>query len=124
MAGYIGKTPLTQAQQFRVEHTATAGQTDFLVNYAPGFIDVFMNGVKLGSTDFTATDGLKIVLGAAALVGDEMNIVAYRNFDLVSGTYFPFYKSSGSFDSINLTVDNKLPFFNAAGTAKNVALTI
>ena len=46
-------------------------------------------------------------------------------WETISGTtlYFPFYKSNGSSDVINLVSGTYLPFFNAAGTAKNIALT-
>ena len=125
MAGYIGKTPLTEAQQGRKTYTATAGQQDFNISYAPGFIDVWLNGLKLlEGTDYTATDGLKVHLTSGTTAGQIFNAVAYKNFDMISGTYFPFFKANGTSDPINFTVDNKLPFFNAAGTAKNIALTV
>lgn len=37
---------------------------------------------------------------------------------------FPFYKADGNSDPINLTSDNKLPFFNSTGTASNIPLVI
>jgi len=36
---------------------------------------------------------------------------------------FPFYKSSGSLDTIALVSNSYLPFYNYASTAKNIALT-
>jgi hypothetical protein len=125
MSGYIGKTPLTDAQQLRKTYTATAGQADFYISYAVGFIDVYLNGVKQQKdVDFTATDGVKVTLIPAAKVNDIFNAVAYRQLEIKSGTYFPFYKASGALDPIHFTVDNKLPFFNSAGAAKNIALTV
>lgn len=36
---------------------------------------------------------------------------------------FPFYIEAGTLDAISLTADSKLPFFDAAGAAKNITLT-
>jgi len=36
---------------------------------------------------------------------------------------FPFYKANGSLDTIALVGGTSLPFFNAAGSAKNIVLT-
>ena len=53
----------------RFEYTATAGQTTFTgadsngatMAYDSGFIDVYLNGVKLADADFTATTGTSVV---------------------------------------------------------------
>jgi hypothetical protein len=37
--------------------------------------------------------------------------------------FFPFYKSSGTADSIGLISNSILPFTNFAGTSKNITLT-
>lgn len=57
--------------------TATANQTTFTVNYAVGNILVFMNGAKLNSADFTATNGSSVVLASGATVGDIVEVVEY-----------------------------------------------
>ena len=57
--------------------TATANQTTFTVNYAVGNILVFMNGAKLNSADFTATNGTSVVLASGATVGDIVEVVEY-----------------------------------------------
>ena len=62
--------------------TATAGQTSFSVNYTPNFIDVFLNGVKLTSSEFTATNGTSIVLTDAAFVDDIIDVVVFQNSGL------------------------------------------
>ena len=61
----------TTAYRTITEFTATAGQTSFSVpSYTVGYIDVYRNGVRLGSTDFTATTGTSIVLASGATAGD------------------------------------------------------
>ena len=79
---YIGNQPVPQATQTRDSFTATASQTTFTTSngYSVGFIDVFMNGVKLASADFTATDGSTVVLTSGAASGDLIDIIAYSTF--------------------------------------------
>lgn len=61
----------TTAYRTVTEFTATAGQTTFSVpSYTVGYIDVYRNGVRLGSADYTATSGTTVVLANACTVGD------------------------------------------------------
>ena len=81
MSGYIGTQPVPQATQKRQAFTATAGQTTFATSgYSVGFVDVYMNGVKLAAADYTATNGSDVVLATAALVNDIIEIVAFTSF--------------------------------------------
>jgi len=68
----------------RFEFTATAAQTTFVTTgYDTGYVDVYLNGVKLIKTvDFDDTSGLNIVLTIGATVGDEVSIIAYGTFTL------------------------------------------
>ena len=86
---YIGNQPVPQATQNRDSYTATASQTTFAVSggYSIGFIDVFMNGVKLASADFTASDGNTVVLASGAAAGDLIDIIAYDTFVAAQTTY-------------------------------------
>ena len=59
------------------EFTATANQTTFTVTYAVGNIAVFLNGSKLGATDFTATNGTSVVLATGATLNDLVEVVEY-----------------------------------------------
>ncbi len=69
----------------RQTYTATSSQTTFSATYDPGFVDVYMNGVKLvDGTDFTATNGSTIVLSIGATSGDIIDIVAYGTFSLAN----------------------------------------
>jgi hypothetical protein len=86
----------------RFRYIATAGQTTFTgtdsngntMAYDAGFVDVYLNGVRLDETDYTASSGDSIVLGSAAALNDELNIVAFGTFavadingvDIVNGT--------------------------------------
>jgi len=65
----------------RQNYTATGGQTTFNINYDVGFVDVYLNGVKLVvGTDFTATSGTNIVLASGATAGDKVDILAFGSF--------------------------------------------
>jgi hypothetical protein len=68
----------TTAYRTQTEFTATAGQTTFSVpSYTPGFIDVYRNGVLLGSADYTATSGTTVVLAAGATAGDLVETISF-----------------------------------------------
>ena len=58
--------------------------TTFPATYDAGFVDVYLNGVKLAPSDFTATSGSTIVLGSAASTGDTVAVVGYGTFQLSS----------------------------------------
>jgi len=60
----------------------TGSTTTFPATYDPGYVDVYMNGIKLAETDFTATNGNTVVLGSAAVSGDQISIVAYGTFNV------------------------------------------
>jgi hypothetical protein len=60
------------------EFTATAGQTTFTISggYTVGSVQVFANGVALGNTDITASNGTTVVLTTPRAVGDIIRIIA------------------------------------------------
>ena len=62
----------------------TGSTTTFPATYDAGFVDVYLNGVKLAPSDFTATSGSNIVLGSAASTGDTVAVVGYGTFQLSS----------------------------------------
>jgi hypothetical protein len=68
----------------RTNYTATLNQTTFSATYDVGYVDVFLNGIKLlGGTEFTATSGTDIVLAAGAAAGDIVEILAINSITLV-----------------------------------------
>lgn len=58
--------------------TATEGQTSFTVSYSVGYIDVFLNGVRLNSAEFVENAGSSVILQEAASAGDVIDVVEYR----------------------------------------------
>ena len=101
---YIGTSPSNGVRRVHT-YTATASQTTFTgassegvtLSYADtNYIDVFQNGVLLGSADYTSTSGTSVVLAQGASADDLIVIVVYDVFsvaDTVSKT------NGGSFDS-------------------------
>ena len=58
--------------------TATDDQTSFSFTYNTGFLDVYVNGVKLAPTEFTATNGSTVVLAHGAFAGDQVEFVSFN----------------------------------------------
>lgn len=75
-ATWAAITP-TGSTYTRTSFTATAGQTTFTVTYTVGYIQVYLNGVLLNSTDYTATSGTSVVLSVAAALNDIVETIAY-----------------------------------------------
>jgi hypothetical protein len=64
--------------------SATAGQTTFNFSYNIGFVDVFLNGVKLPSSEFTASNGSTIVLDDAAFANDTLEFISLNTVPVSS----------------------------------------
>ena len=66
--------------------TATQGQTAFTFSagYSQGFVDVYLNGIRLiTGTDYTATDGSTVTLTSGATAGDEIEMVGWKSLGSV-----------------------------------------
>lgn len=77
---YLGPLAYLQRPYRKVQRQlATSGQTAFTITggYAAGFIDVFQNGLKLYSTDFTETDSSTVTLTVGATLNDEMEFIVW-----------------------------------------------
>ena len=57
--------------------TAEANQNGFPFEHTVGFIDVYLNGIRLSPSEFTS-DGASVTLGTAASAGDVVDLVQYR----------------------------------------------
>jgi hypothetical protein len=101
-------------------YTATSGQTTFAATYDIGFVDVYLNGVKLiVGTDFTATSGTSVVLATGAALNDTVDIVAYGAFN-IANTY-----TQAQSDARYLRITNNLSDLDNAATARtNLGLVI
>jgi hypothetical protein len=76
---YVGVPPFGQTVRTVTEVTAQQDQVTFYPTggYLPGYIDIELDGSDLGSQDFTATDGLSVVLTQKCGAGDLFRSKAY-----------------------------------------------
>ena len=115
----------TTAYRTVTEFTATASQTTFTPpSYTVGFINVYLNGVLLGSADYTATNGTTVVLATGASAG---NLVTVESFQ-ISSVANAIPNAAGSVSSSNLVggavTDAKLALTTPAlGTPAALVLT-
>jgi hypothetical protein len=64
----------------RTTHTeiANVGVTTFNFNYNADFLDVFVNGVKLTPTEYTASNGSTVTLATPTFQDDVIELVSYN----------------------------------------------
>ena len=70
------------------KYVATGSQTTFTgsdangatLSYVTNNINVYLNGVRLDATDYTASNGTSVVLGSGATASDELVVVAFKSF--------------------------------------------
>jgi hypothetical protein len=77
---YLGNQPGNASQRVTTTFSVASTTTTFTPTsgYTIGYIDVYLNGVKLvAGDDFTATNGTTVVLASAAVSGDVVETVAY-----------------------------------------------
>ena len=119
MSGYIGPAPVPQATQTREAFTATSGQTTFNTGgYTAGFIDVYLNGVKLAAADYTATNGSDVVLATGAATGDILETVAYTAFTVADQDF------TGTTTTEDLTVTGAFTSQGIDDNATSTAMTL
>jgi len=96
--------------------------TTFPVTYDAGFVDVYLNGIKMRiGTDVTATSGTDVVFASAVTSGDVVDIVAFGTFELsnfsigdannvdltglVNNQYLQYNSTSGNFEPASVNTD-------------------
>lgn len=65
--------------------TAIYGQTSFNFTYNIGFLDVYVNGVKLTSSEYIANNGANVTLVSPAFANDIVEFVSYNTLSTGSG---------------------------------------
>jgi len=111
----------TTAYRTQTEFTATAGQTTFTPpSYTVGFIQVYRNGVLLGSADYTATNGTTVVLTTGATAGDLIITESFYVSSVLNA--IPATANSvansylGTITTLNTPGSNTATFPSATGT--------
>jgi len=92
-SGWAAAGSTVNGTSARFKYTASANQTTFTgsddngntLAYDAGFIDVYLNGVKLvNGTDVTVTSGTSVVLATGATQADIIDIVGFGTFNVAS----------------------------------------
>ena len=113
-ATWIAATSAGSTSLLIYKYVATASQTTFTgadangatLSYTAENINVFLNGVRLDASDYTASSGTSIVLGVGAAVSDELVVTAYKSFttaDMVSSSAGGTFNNDVSFGDNNIT---------------------
>jgi len=91
-SGWAAAGSTVNGTSARYNYTATNNQTTFTgadtagetLAYDAGFVDVYLNGVRLSAADITTTSGTSIVLATGAATGDILDIVGYGTFNVAA----------------------------------------
>lgn len=77
-----------QVDQLSQSFIATEGQTTFVLphGYRIGLVSVFINGLLLHASDYTAVNGTSVILSEAATQDDIISVQAFNSFE-VANTY-------------------------------------
>lgn len=83
--GYIGRQPNdSSAVIARQQYVPTANQSEFVFSagYDTGYVDVYLNGVRLAEgRDFSAGDGNTVYIVEPLRAQDLLEVVAYKSFN-------------------------------------------
>jgi hypothetical protein len=98
----------------KTNFTATAAQTSFSATYTVGFVDVYYNGSKLSTSEYTATTGSTVVLGTACALNDIVETIAWT----ISSSFNP---SLGSASATSLAIGGATIGSNALAVTGTIA---
>jgi len=91
-------------------HIATAGQTLFAgIQYNPFFTDIYVNGVKLTDTEYSAPGGNTFTLNTGSFAGDVVEIISFNTDSVTNGA------GGGSTLGVSTTGTSLFNHINATG---------
>ena len=93
-------------------HSATVGQTTFVGNYNAQFVDIYLNGVKLHTSEFTASNGTHVVLNTGCFAEDVVEVVSFNATSMGVGGGLG---NGGSALGINTTGTSLFTHIDASG---------
>ena len=125
---YIGRTTDGFGVRSRFIYTATGGQTTFTtdnssnaLSYSDGaYVDVYLNGVLLDPSDYTATSLTSIVLDSGATASDILEVIVYDVFSVFSGTFTNGITASEAIVTGDLTVDTNTLYVDSTNSRVGV----
>ena len=107
ISGYIGRNPddtsvIVARQQFVASGVTTT--LTFAAGYTPGYIDAYVNGVRqLEGTDYNATDSTTVSFDTPLAQSDNVELVAYKAYDIVAPSSLGNLTVSGNLTVTGLT---------------------
>ena len=126
-AGYLGRVPGDNSVVIAKQvHQPTGVQTDFTFasGYTPGYMDVYINGVRLiHPDDYSASDGSTVGLTTAATNGDVLELVAYKAFDVGNVTNATLNFQVGSQLTVSGLSTCKSDVYVGINTDRGIVLT-
>ena len=123
-SGWAAAGSTVNGTSARFKYTASGSQTTFTgsddngntLAYDAGFVDVYLNGVKLvNGTDVTVTSGTSVVLASGATANDIVDIVGFGTFNVAA-------IAASSITSGTLS-DDRLPTTMASKTLTGATVT-
>lgn len=79
-----GAVPTVRSSDTQI---AGVGATTFNTTYTVGLLDVYINGVRLSSSEYIADDSATVVLDAACFGGETVEFISYSPFGIgIGGT--------------------------------------
>jgi hypothetical protein len=108
--------------------TATATQAIFNFTYVVGLLDVYVNGVKLSTNEYSAADGLTVTLNQPCFGGEIVELITYQSVNpgyAFTGIYGITLKEEGS--TVGTAAQITSINFTGAGvtaTATGIAATV
>jgi hypothetical protein len=97
----------TIPQTFRVGFTTVAevNQTEFIFDYNPEIVDVFVNGVRLTENEVVADTGSNVILNNACFGGEIVDIITYLSTGNITSGVGITITDDGSFSGIAQVID-------------------
>jgi hypothetical protein len=97
----------TIPQTFRVGFTTVAevNQTEFIFDYNPEIVDVFVNGVRLTENEVIADTGSNVILNNACFGGEIVDIITYLSTGNITSGVGITITDDGSFSGIAQVID-------------------
>ncbi len=122
---YLGIPPFGNTIRTVTNITATSGQTTFNITggYVVGYVDVFLNGVLLTPSDYTASNGLTVILTSAAALNDEFQALSYQPVSLVIATKILVVTKRNTTTANVIVANNILGITNRSGSIISVPVT-
>lgn len=108
------------------QFTANSGQVVFntAVNYVPGYIRIFRNGVLLEQSEYTANNGANVSLTHAASANDIITIHQWDKSEYNAAPFYVIAQQAYDYSNTALTLAvNMMPQLQSGNLTSNVVTT-